>query len=253
MIRCTASSVGLAALALAAVSVAGPALIPAQAFLAPGTPAKDVHVGLDNDNATNGFIQPTGIAAQQHMADTDILVGRANDDLLVGNRGADTLLGNGGGDIVVGGADNDVLLAEGGDDVSIWAPGDASDAFVGHRGDDVMIFAPLIEKADGSLRLEKYYGRKVPRVDIDAAPQFSCTIVEIPASEHMGFDFLVRFNIDNALVATVRGEAVESVYCPSPETGKALVADLTDAAPAFRPVRLTDVRGVVGAIVAPTG
>lgn len=251
MNRCTTSSVGLAALALAVASIAGSALMPAQAFLAPGTPAKDVHIGLDNDNAANPFVQPPGVRARQHMRNTDILVGRANDDLLIGNKGADTLLANSGDDILVGGADSDVLLAESGDDVSIWAPGDASDAFVGHTGDDTMIFGPLLEEADGSARLEDFYGRRIPRVDMEASAQLGCTVVVVPVVERLGFDVLVRVEVGGVLKATVRGEDVESVYCPSPDRGKALVADLTTAAPAFRPVRLADVRGLVGAIVAP--
>jgi hypothetical protein len=252
----TTSTLGLAAAALAA-AVAGSALLPADALLAPGTPAKDVHLGLDNDNASNPFIQPPGVTAKQHMDDTDVLVGRGNDDLLVGNIGGDTLLGNAGSDILVGGPENftaqssDVLLGAGGDDINVWAPGDGSDAYVGHTGYDAMIFAPLVKKSDGSLQLEGYRGRKVPRVAIDSAPQFSCTIVKVPASEHLGFDFLVRFNVNDVPAVTVRQEKVEAVYCPSPDAGTALVADLTVARPAFTPVRLTSVRGVVGAILAP--
>jgi hypothetical protein len=253
------STLGLGAVALATASFACSALIPASAFLAPGTPAKDVHLGRDDDNAANTFVQPRGVAAQQHMDDTDVLVGRANDDLLVGNLGGDTLLGNGGADILVGGPERsaqpsgDVLLGEGGDDVNIWSPGDGSDAFVGHTGYDVMVFAPLLEASDGTVLLERSYGRRIPRVDIDGAPQFSCTIVPVPERRQLGFDFLVRFNVDDVPVATVRQERVESVYCPSPRDGHALVADLTATDPAFTTVRLDDVRGVVGAILAPQG
>lgn len=270
MNRRTTPRAGQTALALVAASLAGavlmpalvpallPALLPAQALVAPGTPGRDVHIGLDNDNAANAFIQPPGVQAKQHMDDTDVLIGRGNDDLLVGNLGGDTLLGNSGDDILVGGPEkgqapnSDVLLGEGGDDVNIWAPGDGSDAFVGHTGTDTMIFAPFVTKADGSLLLEDFYGRQIPRVDIDSAPQFGCTIVPIPASERLGFDFLVRFDVNDVPVVTVRQETVESVYCPSPDAGKALVADLTDARPKFRTVRVADVRGVVGAIVAPS-
>ena len=257
MNRRTTYSLGLAAAALTTAAIAGPGGLPAGALVAPGTPGKDVHIGLDNDDENNSFIQPPGVTAKQHMDNTDILVGRGNDDLLVGNLGGDTLLGNAGADILVGGPEDfttqssDVLLGEGGDDVNIWAPGDGSDAFVGHTGYDAMIFAPFLEEADGTLVLESFRGRQVPRVDIDGSPQFSCTITRVPAREQLGFDFLVRFNVNGAPVVTVRQERVESVYCPSPDPGKALVADLTDAQPTFRPVRLTDVRGVVGAILAP--
>jgi hypothetical protein len=46
----------------------------------PGTEAKNVGIGLDNDNATNPFIQPPGVTAKQHMDNTDVLFGRDNDD-----------------------------------------------------------------------------------------------------------------------------------------------------------------------------
>lgn len=257
MNRRTTYSLGLATAVLTVASVTGSGVLPATALLAPGTPGKDVHFGLDNDNADNPFIQPPGVTAKQHMDNTDILVGRGNDDLLVGNLGGDTLLGNSGADILVGGPENftaqssDVLLGEGGDDVNIWAPGDGSDAFVGHTGYDAMIFAPLLKETNGKLRLETFRGRKVPRVDIDGAPQFTCSITRIPTSERLGFDFLVRFNVNGVVAVSVRQEGVESVYCPSPDQGRALVADLTDAHPKFKQVQLSDVQGVVGAIVAP--
>ena len=93
--------------------------------------------------------------------------------------------------------------------------------------------------------------RKIPHVDIDAKPQFSCTIVEVPDSEHLGFQHLVRFNVNGSPVVTVRQKDVERVFCPSPDADKALVADLTDANPTFRSVRLDRVRGTTGAILAP--
>jgi Ca2+-binding RTX toxin-like protein len=94
---------GLASATLAVAAIAGLSMSPAGALLAPGTPAKDVHVGLDNDNADNPFIQPPGVTAKQHMDNTDVLVGRANHDLLIGKLGGDTLLGNQGSDIMIGG------------------------------------------------------------------------------------------------------------------------------------------------------
>lgn len=257
MKRSTTYRLGLASAALSVAAVTGLAMSPAGALLAPGTPAKDVHVGLDNDNADNPFIQPPGVTAKQHMDNTDVLVGRANHDLLIGNLGGDTLLGNGGSDILVGGPEggaapnSDVLLGEGGDDINIWAPGDGSDAFVGHVGYDSMIFAPFLTNDDGSLDLDRFHGRRIPGVKIDELPQFSCTIVRVPPSEHLGFDFLVRFNVGPNPVVTVRQEKVEKVYCPSPDRGTVLVADLTRAHPRFRSVDLEDVPGTVGAIMAP--
>ena len=250
---------GVAGVAGVAVLVgAGLAVAPASGLMAPGTGGKDVHIGTDNDNADNPFIQPPGVAAKQHMDNTDVLIGRGNDDLLIGNLGSDTLLGNSGDDILVGGPEafqapnSDVMLGERGDDINIWAPGDGSDAFVGAGGHDTMIFAPLETKADGSPKLVRKQHRKIPRVKIDGLPQFSCTIVKVPASQHLGFDFLIRFNVNDAPAVTVRQEAVERVFCPSPHAGHVLVADLAKANPTFKSRKLAKVPGVVGAIMAPT-
>lgn len=245
---------GVLAAALAVTTLTG---VLASASVEPGTPRKDVTIGRDNDNAGNTFIQPPGVTAKQHMDNTDVLLGRDNDDLLIGNLGGDTLLGGRGSDILVGGPENfaapnsDVLNGESGNDINIWAPGDGSDAFLGQRGFDTMVFAPFLKNSDGSLVLERRFNRQVPRVDIDGLPQFSCDIVKVPASQKLGFDFLVRFNVNRVPAVTVRQLDVERVFCPSPNKGEALVADLTVRHPAFRPVSLHKVGGVTGAILAP--
>ncbi|MEI2777199.1 MAG: hypothetical protein V9G19_14750 [Tetrasphaera sp.] len=251
-------AVSLAIAGSTLVGVVGLAQAPAGAIQIPGTPGRDVHIGADNDNANNAFIQPPGVTAKQHMDNTDVLFGRGGDDLLIGRLGGDTLIGNGGSDILVGGPENfvapnsDVLLGEEGDDINIWAPGDGSDAFVGFTGRDTMIFAPFTQVVNGTPKLESYNGRKIPRVKIDASPQFSCTIVKVPASQNLGFDFLVRFNVNGVPAVTVRQEGVETVYCPSPHAGQALVANLTVANPTFSSVALSHIPGTVGAILAPS-
>jgi hypothetical protein len=246
----------VAATLAAGALVAGTAAV-SSGLAAPGTPGKDVTLGGDNDNADNPFIQPPGVTAKQHMDNTDLLFGRENKDLLVGLLGDDTLLGGEDSDILIGGPEkgsqpnSDVLVGEEGRDINIWAPGDGSDLYAGNEGSDTMIFAPFVEKANGDLRLNRFEGRKIPRVDIDGQPAFSCTIVPVPDSENLGFQFLVRFNVNGTPVVTVRQKDVEKVFCPSPDEGKALVADLTDRHPAFRGVRLHNVPGTVGAILAP--
>ena len=203
----------------------------------PGTEAKNVGIGLDNDNATNPFIQPPGVTAKQHMDNTDVLFGRDNDDLLIGNLGGDTLLAGADDDILIGGPEkgqapnSDVLVGDTGKDVNIWAPGDGSDAFIGNEGKDTMIFAPFVENTDGSLLLTSEYGRKIPHVKIDSQPAFTCTVVPVPESEQLGAQFLVRFNVGPNPVVTVRQKDVEKVYCPSPEPGKATFARLTGSDP----------------------
>ena len=227
------------------------------ALFEPGTDKKDVTFGRDNDNATNPFIQPPGVTAKQHMDNTDVLFGKANDDLLVGNLGDDTLLGGDDDDILIGGPEkfapinSDVLIGEYGDDINIWAPGDGSDAFAGQEGKDSMIFAPFVLDASGALLITRENGRKVPHVDIDGQPTFSCTIVPVPESENLGAQFLVRFNVNGNPVVTVRQKDVEKVFCPSPEVGKVQRAKLTDYQPSFVTVRIDRIDGTVGDILAP--
>ncbi len=258
MNRRTTRTLVAATAATAALVSTGAALTGAAGVVRPGTSQADVTVGLDNDNADNPFVQPPGVVAKQHMDNTDVLFGRGNDDLLIGKLGGDTLLAGGGDDITVGGPEgfvapnSDVLVGDRGNDVNIWAPGDGSDAFMGDGGRDSMVFAPFVTKPGGSLLLERFHGRKVPRVDIDGLPQFSCRIVDVPASERLGVDFLVRFNVDGTPAVTVRQRDVERVLCPSPREGKVKVADLRDAHPRFHNVPLHDIGGVTGAIIAPT-
>jgi hypothetical protein len=247
-------AVSAAAVALAST---GAMLSTAMGVVEPGTPAKDVTVGRDNDNADNTFIQPPGVTAKQHMDNTDVLFGRANDDLLVGRLGGDTLLGGDDDDILVGGPEggqapnSDVLIGEYGNDVNIWAPGDGSDAYIGNQGYDTMIFAPFVKKDDGSLRYFRAHGRRIVKVEIDEQPAFSCTIVPVPPSQKLGAQFLVRFNVNGSPVVTVRQTDVEKVYCPSPLENTAQVASLRVAHPTLRDVDVRKVPGVVGDILAP--
>lgn len=242
--------VGTGVAVVAVASVAG-------ARVEPGTPGKDVTFGSDNDNANNTFIQPPGVAAKQHMDNTDVVFGRANDDLLVGNLGGDTVVAGSGDDILVGGPErgtapnSDVLLGDRGNDINLWQGGDGSEVFVGDRGrHDTMVFAPFVTRPDGSLKLEWNHGRRIPRVDIGGQPAFSCDIVKVPRRQHLGAQFLVRFSVNGTLAVTVRQKDVERVLCPAPHEGRARTADLTDAHPNFRGVRLNHIGGTLGAIVA---
>lgn len=246
------------AIGAAMAAVLAAAAVSGSAMVKPGTPGNDVHIGPDTDNANNTFIQPPGVTAKQHMDNTDVLFGRAGADLLIGRLGADVLLGGTAADILVGGPEggqapnSDVLLGDEGDDINIWAPGDGSEVFVGDKGaHDTMVFAPFVTNADGSLRIVTREGRRVPRVDIGGQPTFSCDIVPVPPSQQTGEQFLVRFLVNGNIVVTVRQKDVERVLCSSPNEGWATSADLTDAHPQFRNVRLNNIHGVLGAIVAP--
>lgn len=241
--------------AISAALLATAAGTTATAMTAPGSPGKDVTVGRDNDNAQNTFVQPLGVAAKQHMDNTDVLFGRDNDDLLIGRKGSDTLLGGRGSDILIGGPEkgvapnSDVLIGEEGNDINVWAPGDGSDAFLGNEGFDTMVFAPFRTNPNGSLRIDRFAGRFIPRVKTDLAPQFSCQIVKVPASQGLGFQHLVRFKVNGVTAVTVRQKDVERVLCPSPTAGRVRVANLQVANPVFVNVPKAAVTGVAGAII----
>jgi hypothetical protein len=242
---------------LAAVALASSAAA-AVAAVDPGTPDKDVHIGRDNDNAGNPFIQPPGVVNPQHMNDTDLLFGRGNADLLVGNKGGDTLLGGPGPDILVGGPDrgsdrrDDVLVSDDGDDVAIWSPGDGNDIVDGNDGTDVLVVGPVLTTVGGGLRLDTWtLNRAIPKVDLAQATNQTCELVPVPESEHLGVQYLLRLSAGGPLLNTLRLKEMEAVVCPGPYAGTARVADLTAGKPSFSTVPVANVRGLAGAIVAP--
>jgi Ca2+-binding RTX toxin-like protein len=217
----------LAAAAVFMVAAAGSV----HAALQQGSNNEDVIFGADDDNAANTAVQPEGVAAKQHLDNTDLLLGRPKGDLLVGLLGDDVADGEDGLDVMVGGPEggsqpnSDVLLGGRGSDINIWAPGDGSDAFAGSHGRDTQIFAPFVTEDDGDLELERFKGRYIPRVSIDSKPQFSCTI-ESAVGALDGYDYMARFFANGNLAVTVRLADVERVMCPSADAGMVQVADL---------------------------
>jgi hypothetical protein len=242
----------LLTLAIAAVAIQG-----AGAALQAGSAARDVLFGRDNDNAENTFIQPAGVAAKQHLDNTDVLLGGGRGDVLIGLKGNDLIDGGSNDDVLIGGvekfvAPNSDLLSGGyGNDVNIWAPGDGSDAFLGGSGYDTHISAPLVLDQSGNRpALFPVHGRELPRVSIDAKPQFTCTIEAVPAEQQLGFQYITRFLVNGNLAVTIRLQDVEQVLCPSPNAGKVLVAELRGHAPAFVERPLSQFAGTgLGAIL----
>jgi hypothetical protein len=259
MTRTTPRSRRLTGAALLAAVVLATGATTALAAVEPGTPDKDVHLGADNDNASNPFIQPPGVVAPQHMNDTDLLFGRGNADLLVGNKGGDTLLGGTGPDILVGGPDrgsdrrDDVLVSDDGDDVSVWSPGDGNDIVDGNAGTDTLIVGPVLTTIGGGLRLDTWtLDRAIPKVNLAGATNQVCELVAVPDSEHLGVQYLLRLSLEGgALQNTLRLKEIEAVVCPGRYAGSARVADLTAGKPSFSTMPLSAVRGLAGAIVAP--
>lgn len=217
-----------------------------------GGSGNDILIGRDDDNAGNSFIQPSGVSAKQHMENTDMLEGSDGHDLLVGLRGSDLLDGGPGNDILVGGVEgfqapnSDMLLGGEGDDLSIWAPGDGSEFFLGGPGRDAEVLGPLTITVTNGITQPVLFPAslapgQLPRVRLDGLG-FRCELHAVPSSEQLGFAFIVRFFTPaNALAVTVRLEEVEQLFCPSSEAGKVQYADLTTPAPALQTIPLSQV------------
>ena len=143
-----------------------------------------------------------------------------------------------------------MLLGDAGNDINIWAPGDGSDAFVGDRGYDTMVFAPFVTRPNGDIRHQRSAGRLVPRVDISGKPGLTCEIVEVPPSEHLGEQFLVRFLVNgrDGGHGAPEGRRAGAVPQPGRRTGPGRRPHRHY--PAFRSVRLTSLHGTLGTIVA---
>src|SRR5262245_45987006 len=98
-------------------------------------------IGLDDDAATDPFIQPPGTTSNQSTRKADILGGGDVNDVLIGREGADVLVAGPGDDVLIGGTEagsnveayppSDAGLGGAGNDIMIWAPGDGADSFTG--------------------------------------------------------------------------------------------------------------------------
>ena len=244
----------LLAAVLTAPGIALATAYPGLAVFDPGTPAEDVHVGRDDDNAANPVIQPAGVSVAQHMDNADVMFGRDNDDLLIARRGSDTLLCGTGADILVGGpaggssGRNDALIGEDGDDIAIWSPGDGNDAFAGEDGNDVVVLG-VAARAGSSLALTAWGQRKIPAVRVAGVTGASCVVVPISLDGAPVDQYLVRYLVAGSPKATLRVKGVESAYCATGSEGKVLMATLAGDAPSFSSVPESSVRGLVGAIL----
>lgn len=238
------------------------AIPPADAAFLDGN-GDEVLIGLDDDNTDNPAIQPPDAAANQSLNNTDVIDGEEGDDVLIGLLGNDVLRGGLGRDILIGGTEqgtqpnSDVMYGDEENDISIWAPGDGSDAFPGGSGNDALIFGVIDRDADNVPTLadvqEGPFRRTgVPTAEVTNSPGF-CTLEEVqdPA---FGFDFLVRFFVraTGNLAVTIRVIDVEQVFCTSEEGGAITFADLREEHPQFREVSLAEARAinrVVGQII----
>lgn len=227
------------------------AAAPAQAAFVQGTGRSDVLFGADDDDVTDPFIQPDGVAANQSLNKADVIVGERGDDVLVGLLGSDTLIGGPGSDILVGGTEqgqapnSDVQLGDSGNDVAVWAGGDGSDLFDGGPGQDALVFG-TIDKVNGIPTISPSSGKHratgVPTANVTGQGGF-CTLERADDPSFRGYDFLVRFfaRASGNLLVTVRTRDVEQVFCTSEAGGAIVVADLTDASPAFVEIPLAAV------------
>jgi Ca2+-binding RTX toxin-like protein len=214
----------------------------------------DILIGQDNDNLDNPLIQPPDTAANQSLNNTDVLVGRGGCDILIGLLGSDVMDGAGGSDILIGGTEqgmtpnSDIMFGRSGNDISIWAPGDGSDAFIGGSGLDAQVFGVIDRDENNVPILSPVEGRHsrtgLPTANVTGQGGF-CTLERVPDDAELGFAFLVRFFVraTGNLAVTIRLSAdVEQVFCTSEAGGAIIFADLTAANPAFVEVSLDQVQ-----------
>ena len=229
-----------ALLASLAMGLMGPAQ-PALAALTDGGRGRDAVIGRDDDNQSNPVIQPAGVAANQSLNNTDVLLGGTGNDVLIGLLGSDVMLGGQGSDILIGGTEqgqqpnSDVMFGDQGNDVSIWAPGDGSDFFHGGPGLDAEVFG-VIDKENNVPTLTGTapgFPQGVPTANVSGSPGF-CTLERV-TDPNLGYEFLARFFVraTGALAVTVRLVDTEQVFCTSQAGGKITYADLTRENPQF--------------------
>jgi hypothetical protein len=121
-----------------------------------------------------------------------------------------------------------------GDDVSLWAPGDGSEAFIGGQGLDALVFGVTDRNAGVPVLSSPVDGFPfgVPTANVSGQGGF-CTVEAAPANS--GYEFLVKFfaRATGNLAVTVRTREVEQVFCTSVAGGAITFADLTQGAPDF--------------------
>ena len=246
-------------------------MLPAQAAFQSGNPLDNVLIGRDNDNVAHPEIQPSPPPRDQSLNNDDILEGRGGDDILIGLLGDDVLRGGRGDDILIGDCGDtsqlppdesgnpvvfdgeDIIYGNAGNDVSLWAPGDGRDVFIGGAGDrDAQVFGvidldehfvPILTPVEGQHQLTG-----LPTANVTGSPGF-CTLDRVTDPE-LGFEFLVRFfhrgqaNEPDELRVTLRLIGVEQVFCTSQAGGAITFADLTQAEPEFVEITLDQVEAV---------
>jgi hypothetical protein len=208
-----------------------------------------VLIGRDDDNLNNPIIQPPNTAANQSLNNTDVQLGGSGNDVIIGLLGGDVQLGGSGDDIIVGGPDpgapnSDVIFGDSGADVSLWAPGDGSDAFIGGSGLDAEVFG-VTDRTNGVPTLSAAFPgfpQGIPTANVTGMGGF-CTIEKV-SDPALGYEFLARFFVraTGALAVTIRLTDVEQVFCNSQAGGTITFADLKQDNPQFVEVSLDRVR-----------
>jgi hypothetical protein len=253
-----------AAMILFAISMAGYVNIP-ESLVEDGK-GPQLLIGQDDDRQDNAAIQ-AGVAANQSLNRTDVILGGSGNDVMFGLNGNDVMDGGPGQDIILGGPDggaapggppnSDIMFGAQGNDVNLWAPGDGSEAFIGGAGRDALIFGSTDREVapdpETGVRLPTLlfgvpgFPQGIPTADVSGLSNF-CTIAVSPSP---GYQYLVRFRgAAGNIIVTVRVSEVEQVFCS--QGGSIAFADLTVPSPFFAVVsqqEVTHLNSLVGAMI----
>jgi hypothetical protein len=160
--------------AITAVSMIGTAYAALQGNDSAKKP--QVLIGADNDDTTDGTIQPGGVTANQSLRKSDQIFGGTAADTIIGRLGSDVFRAGAGDDVMVGGTEagqpppppgqlpdnNDIAFGDAGSDTFIWSPGDGSDAFVGGNPPKGKKGKKAVSSAKGKKKKKK---KVAPEVD----------------------------------------------------------------------------------------